>query len=591
MKKVLSLVLALMLVLGVMAVSATAEAGGKVLNLMYGGGTPLSIDPALNSASAGSNILKLAHTGLMGYQPVDGVGTLMPELAESYTVSDDKTNYVFTLREGLKWSDGSDFVASDIVKSWNRAASEELGADYGFLYDVIEGYGTGELNVVADDAARTVTVQLISPTPYFLNLCAFPTFYPVKVDIADLEGVWAIKPETNIGMGAFKMTKYAVDDVISFEKNPYYWNADKVSLDGVNCLLSEDNVAMLTAYENGTTHFISQSIDPANFERLNNEYPGELAFGDYIGTWYVLFNVHKDMSPAGKQLTVQEQSIARRALGLLPNRVEIVEYVTQGGQAPATGFYPAGLSDGLNENVRATEGYGTWYTGTNEPSEENADFTKDQVEALKMLIDLGYAYTGSIEGGDIVFTDFPSIDFAFNNSGANALIIQYVQETWNKFGIPSTINTEAWATLQDKLKKGDAEAARMGWIADFNDCVNFLEIFISNSGNNYPRLGRDLGEYTRATETTKDAGMGAYWGLNGDQTWAESYDKLVAEIKASTDPAERAAKCAEAEEILMATGAANPLYFYTNPYLLKPNVKNVPMLPTGDDIWTYATID
>lgn len=588
MKKVFALMLALMMVLG--GISTVSASDGQVLNLMYGGGTPLSIDPALNSASAGSNVLKLAHAGLMGYQGVDGVGTLMPELAESYTVSEDGLTYVFTLREGLKWSDGSDFFASEVVSSWNRAASADLGADYGFLYDSIEGYGTEALNVVADDAARTVTVKLVSPTPYFLNLCAFPTFFPVKTDIADNEGAWAISPETYIGMGAFKMTKYAVDDIISFEKNEYYWNADKVSLSGVNCYLSEDNVAILTAYENGTVQFIN-SIDPTEYPRLETTYPGELNFGKYIGTWYVLFNVHKDLSPAGKQLSVQEQSLARYALGMMPNRQELVEYVTQGGQAPATGFYPNGLADGLNADVRATEGYGSWYTGTNTESEKNAAYTADQAEALQILIDLGYAHEGTVEEGNVKFTDFPNIDFAFNNAGANALIIQYVQEIWNSFGIPSTINTEAWATLQQKLKAGDAEAARMGWIADFNDCVNFLEIFISNSGNNYPRLGRELGDYAKATDVTKDAGMGAYWGLDGTQTWADAYDSLVTKIKLATDPAERAAMCAEAEKILMATGAVNPIYFYTNPYMLKPNVSNVYMLSTGDDIWTYATID
>ncbi len=131
-----------------------------------------------------------------------------------------------------------------------------------------------------------------------------------------------------------------------------------------------------------------------------------------------------------------------------------------------------------------------------------------------------------------MFTDFPAIEFSFNNSGANAAIIQYVQATWAKFGITATINTEAWATLQTKLKAGDAEAARMGWIADYNDVTNFLDIFISASGNNYPRLGRDLGEYAKLPTATKDAGLGAYWGLNGDQTWADAYDALVNQIKA-----------------------------------------------------------
>jgi oligopeptide transport system substrate-binding protein len=189
------------------------------------------------------------------------------------------------------------------------------------------------------------------------------------------------------------------------------------------------------------------------------------------------------------------------------NRYDLVTYVTQGGQIPATGFYPQGLSDALNANVRASDTYGAWYTETAEVSDVNENYTKDQVTAAQTLIDLGYAYTGSLEGGDLTFTDFPGIDFAFNNAGSNALVIQYVQETWNKFGISSTINTEAWATLQQKLKAGDAESARMGWIADFNDVVNFLEIFISAAATTTPS-GRDLGDYTKATDVTKDAGMG-----------------------------------------------------------------------------------
>jgi len=433
MKKVIALLLALLM----MSTGLAAMAEGQVASVFYGGGTPLSIDPALNSASSGSNVLKLAHAGLMGFQYENGVPTRKPELAETYTISEDELTYVFTLREGLKWSDGSDFAASELVASWNRASSAELAADYGFLYDVIEGYGTGVLNVVADDTARTITVKLINPTPYFLDLCGFPTFYPVKVALADNAGAWAISPETYIGMGAFRMTKYAVDDVISFEKNPNYWNADAVKLAGVNCYLSEDNVAILTAYENGTAQFIN-AIDPTEFPRLQSTYPGELVFGDLIGTWYVLFNVHKDISPTGKQLTVQEQAKARFAIGQLVDRQVLVEFVTQGGQLPATGFYPKTLGDGLNTDVRSVEGYGTWYTGTHTESKENALYTEDQVAACKTLMELGYTFTGTIEAGDLKFTDMPAIDFAFNPSAANSLVIQYVQETWNTFGLTAT---------------------------------------------------------------------------------------------------------------------------------------------------------
>jgi len=586
MKKVLALVLSLMMLFSM--VPAMAE--GNVASVMLGGGTPESMDPALNSASVGSNLIRLGHAGLMGTRVVDGVATKEPELAESYTISEDLLTYTFVLREGLKWSDGSDFVASDVVKSWNRAADPALGAAYGFLFDVIEGYGTeAGLNVVADDAARTVTVKLAAPCAYFLELCGFTTYDIVKVENADSEGAWAIDPAKNIGMGPFRMTAFKVDDVVAFEKNPYYWNAENVQLDGVNAYLSEDPVAILAAYEAGTVHLI-QGVDPAEYDRINATYPGELTIYPQIGTWYVLFNVHKDLSPEGKVLTQAQQSQARYALGLMVNRQDLVDYITMGGQAPATGFYPVGLGD-ANTGVARGEGelYGEWYTGTATYSEEYPTYTEDQVKGAQILMEL-YDYTGSLAEGNLTFTNMPGFEFAFNNSGANAAIMQYVQETWNMFGIQATINTEAWATLQTKLGNGDAESSRMGWVADFNDCVNFLEIFISASGNNYPRLGQDVGDYTRYTENTKDAGLGAYWGPNNDQTWAECYDALVTAIKLESDPAKRAEMCAEAEQILMATGSVAPMYYYTNPTMVKPAVENLAVLPTGDIVWNYATI-
>ena len=589
MKKLIALALALVMAMSLFSFASAEE--GKTISLFLGGGTPLSMDPALNSASAGSNIIRSAFAGLTGFQYNEaGEPEMAPELAETIDVSEDGLTYSFVLRDGLKWSDGTDATASQIKASWERAASAELGADYGFLYDVISRTEDGGLAIDVDDEARTFVVHLPQPCAYFLDLCAFVPFYPVRVDLADNEGKWAINPETYVGLGAFTMTEYSVDDKIVFKKNPYYWNADAVKLEELTFYLSEDNTAILTAYENNTLDYI-QSISSSEFDRLNTTYPGELEFYPTQGTYYILFNVYKDLSPAAKQLTVQEQSKARFALGQLINRYEVVTYVTKGGEVPATGFYPKGLADGLNSDVRAVDYYGTWYANTNEISDVNEELTVDQVEALQTLIDLGYPYTGSIEGNDLMFTDFPAIEFAFNNSGNNALIIQYVQETWNRFGITGNVNQEAWATLQLKLKAGDAEAARMGWVADFNDVVNFLEIFISASGNNYPRLGREIGDYTRNSETTKDAGMGAYWGENGDQTWAEAYDKLVDAVKAATDPEERAKLAAEGEKILMATGGVNPLYYYTTAQMLKPNVHDVIRLATGDVIWTYADKD
>ena len=320
MKKIVALVLALAMMLSLVSIASAEET--KEIKLFLGGGTPLSMDPALNSASAGSNIIRSAFAGLMGYQlNAEGEPEMKPELAETVEVSDDGLVYTFTLREGLKWSDGTDATATQIKAAWDRAASPELGADYGFLFDVISRADDGKLAIDVDDAARTFVVHLPQPCAYFLDLCAFVPFYPVRVDLADNEGVWATKPETFIGLGAFNMVEYSVDDKIVFVKNPYYWNAENVKLDGITFYLSEDNTAILTAYENNTVDYI-QSISSSEYDRLNATYPGELEFFPTQGTWYILFNVYKDLSPASKQLTVPEQSKARFALGELINRYE-----------------------------------------------------------------------------------------------------------------------------------------------------------------------------------------------------------------------------------------------------------------------------
>ena len=499
MKKLLSLILALCMVLSLAAFAGAGAEGAKEITYsLYS--QPDGIDPGITNNSFASYVLANAFEGLMTYDTV--TGSLTCGEAESYTVSEDGLVYTFTLRDGLKWSDGSDHTAADYVYAIKRILDPATGAQY---VDLVASYIAGAADYYAgaitdfdsvgikalDD--RTLEITLVNATSYFADILTMWTFSPVQeATIAANGDAWTASPATYVCNGPFLVSDMKLGESITLEKNPYYWNADAVKLSGLNFYLSEDNTAILTAYENNTVQYI-QSISSTEYDRLNATYPGELEFYPTQGTYYILFNVYKDLSPASKQLTVQEQSKARFALGQMINRYEVVNYITKGGEVAATGFFPVGLADGLNSDVRAVDYYGTWYANTNEYSEINPDLTVDQVEALQTLIDLGYPYTGTIEGGDITFTDFPSIEFAFNNSGNNALIIQYIQEIWNRFGITGTVNQEAWATLQSKLKAGDAEAARMGWVADFNDVVNFLEIFISASGNNYPRLGREIG--------------------------------------------------------------------------------------------------
>jgi oligopeptide transport system substrate-binding protein len=211
---------------------------------------------------------------------------------------------------------------------------------------------------------------------------------------------------------------------------------------------------------------------------------------------------------------------------------------------------------------------------------------------MKALIDLGYSYEGTIEGGDFKLTNFPTIEYALNFAGANQAIIEYIQAVWGRFGVTVTVNGEAWATLQDKVINGAFEASRMGWIADYNDAINFLDMFVGASGNNHTRLGKDVGAYMGDTSVTGDFGTGAYWGLNHNQTWADAYEKLISDIQldASLTLEQRAAKIQEAETVLLDAGCIMPIYYYTLPYMMSDKLTGVMKLNTGDVLMNYASV-
>src|SRR5690554_3584330 len=155
--------------------------GGKKGELVVCvGPNPDTVDPALNSAVDGATMIIHAFSGLVGYQLVDDKLELVPDCATSLPepteLEDGKVEYVFTLKDGLKWSDGSDLTAEDFVYSWKRAADPDTGADYAYMFDVIDGFEENDLNVTASEDGKQLTVVLKNDVPYFHELCAFPTY-------------------------------------------------------------------------------------------------------------------------------------------------------------------------------------------------------------------------------------------------------------------------------------------------------------------------------------------------------------------------------------------------------------------------------
>ncbi len=567
MKKVLSAILALCMVAALLvgckknpeesqAESIVAE---PMKITVCVGPDPETLDPALNSSVDGAIILTNAFAGLYGWADVNGVLTIVPECAkevvEPVLRADGKYQYTVTLKDGLKWSDGVAMKASDFVYAWNRAADPEVGADYQYMFDVIDGYsdeaGACKLNISADDEAGTIVIVTANYCSYFNQLLAFATYYPVRKDIVEGNDNWATAPATYVSNGPFTMKSWTVGGEIVFEKNENYWDAANVQADEIAFFLSDDDDAIYAGFTNGTIQYTT-SVPVSLIPVLKNDssrYNVDFFIGDYIGTYYIEFNVEKSFT--GDAFADNE---VRKALALLIDRNYIVEQVTGGGQMPADGFVPAGMGDGTGAIFR--EEADPWF------SVDKADYEANCNEAVEILKKY-FTY----ENGK--FTDFPHFEFSLNPTSGNKAIAAAIQNMWEAYGISCTLDQREWKVIQTALTEGDFTMSRLGWIADYDDPVNFLEIMLSASGNNHPRLGK-----------AGAIGSAAIYGPNKNQLWAD-FDDIIAEIKSTSDLEERAALMYEAEEWIRDTGVICPLYYYTNPYLANTNLTGYLYSPLG----------
>ena len=259
---------------------------------------PDTIDPALNSAVDGATLVAHLFAGLAKWsQDENGNLTIEADCAEELVApvaNDDGTvTYTYTLKEGLKWSDGQDLTAKDFEFAWKRAASPELGADYGYMFDVIKGY-PDELAVEAVDE-KTITVTLNNAVAYWNELLAFPTYFPVREDVVANEG-WATDASTYVSNGAYTMTGWEHNSTITLTKNENYHGADEVSMKEIKFYLSDDANNMLTNFKNGTWQLIDD-VPTNEIAALKAEFPTEFVIAGQIGTYYVCWNINEPLLP------------------------------------------------------------------------------------------------------------------------------------------------------------------------------------------------------------------------------------------------------------------------------------------------------
>jgi peptide/nickel transport system substrate-binding protein/oligopeptide transport system substrate-binding protein len=303
---------------------------------------PDYLDPALNSSVDGATLAIMGFGGLYTYNADE---QLVPNFADSYTMSDDGLTYTFTLKEGLKWSDGSDLTADDFVYSWKRAADPATAADYSYMFNGIAGYDDNDLQVSAPDPL-TLVVTLTSPCAYFLDLAAFPAFFPVKQSAVEAAADWQTNPGAwcqdagFVSCGPYMLESWNHDESMVYVKNPYWYDADNVKIERIECMLSSDDTAIFAAYNAGDLDFID-TVPTDEIANLKDN--PEFHIMDNLGTYYISFNVKSDLF-AGK--TVEQAADMRLAFSKLIDRQYIIDTVGQCEQQAATSFIPAGMADG-----------------------------------------------------------------------------------------------------------------------------------------------------------------------------------------------------------------------------------------------------
>ena len=522
-----------------------SAAGNKILTIQLGPDVE-SIDPALNSAVDGANYILFAYENLL---KVDKDGKIVPGLAQKYEISEDQLTWTFYLRDGLKWSDGTDFTAEDFVYSWQRMVDPNVAAPYAqTVLGMVEGYDEAiglpdaegnttidpdptKLKVEAPDD-KTLVVHMATPTPYFDKLASFVSLSPVKKDVveANPDG-WSIDPKTYISTGPFKLTDWKPGSYLMFEKNENYWDADSVKLDGIKCLLMNDQNATFSAYESGDALMIKE-VPTQEITTLKER--SDFHIDPILGTYYLDLN---------NTLDEFKEARVREALSLALDRKYISEVITAGTYTPATGFVSDGVTDWDGS---------AWKDNITDPSVliNIDDHEANLAKAKELLKEAGY------ENG----VGLPEMVYSTNDASYHKKIAEYLQQAWGELGLKIEVNIVEWKSFTPQRRSGNYQIARDGWVMDYNDPSNILELASTGNGNNSSKYSNP------------------------------EFDGLMNKAATEKDPQTRFGYLHQAEELIMKDTAMVPLLYYNDFYLQSDKITGSWHSPDGFWHFEYADI-
>ena len=513
------------------------------------GSNPETLDPALNSAIDGANTIITIFEPLL---LINENNEVIGGQAESWETSEDGLTWTFTMRDGLKWSDGTDLNAKDFEYSFKRMVDPNTAAPYaetclGMIDGFEEAAGfpdkdgnpTAEpnpdaLNVKASDDGKTLTIVLSYPCSYFDKMAAFATMSPVQQATVEANGdSWCTSADTFVSNGPYMITDWTPSERIVLTKNPNYvggWDNSKIVTDTITLLLLEDSSAAYAAYNSGEAQLIKDVPTDEIPSLTKAEDGGDFYVDTILGTYYVSLNLQRDAFKDAK---------VRKALSLAIDRDYVANTIMQGTYSTADSIVGPGIVD--------ESGY--FHDNGNAPY-ISADYEANLAEAKKLLEEAGYP---NGEG-------YPTIEYSTNDAGYHVPLAEYLQQAWGDLGITLTINKMEWSSFTPARRAGEYDVARNGWVMDYNDPSNMLDLFCSGNGNNDGKYSNP--DFDAAIDASRVA-----------------------------DSAEHFAQLHKAEDILMEDMGCLPIAYYNDYWLQSPTLKGTWHSPYGYWYLQYGYIE
>lgn len=493
------------------ALSSALAAQAVTLNV-YNAGDPTSLDPHKISGDWEDRITGDIFEGLLT-EDIDAKP--IPGQAKSWDISEDSLTYTFHLRDGIKWSDGTPVTAGDFVFALRRLMDPATAAEYAYLQYPIKNakaINSGEisdltqLGVEAVDD-RTLKITLEAPTPYFLGALTHQTAYPVPKYVVEAKGDDWVKIGNIVTNGPYRPIEWVPGSHVKTEKNPEYYGTADLKIDNVIFYSLEDNSAALKRYRAGEFDILTD-FPKDQYQWLQENHPGEARVAPFAGLYYYVMNSTK---PPLDDVRV------RQALSMAVNREVIGPQILGTGEPAAYSWVPPGMNNYVDKPYSAS-----W---------ADLDYSAKVEKAKALLADAGFGPDKPLE-----------IQLRYNTNENHKRIAVAIAAMWKVLGVNVSLYNAEVKVHYAELKQGQLQVARAGWLADYNDPVNFLELLGSDSSHNYGRWKND------------------------------EFDALLADAARTQDLKARAELLYKAEKIAIDDSAAIPIYYYLSENVVSPKI-------------------